>query len=388
MKRTRYYQRLTMKARRLTPALGAFFVLALSVAGCGGSVPGDAVVNMAGNPITTAAFNHWMYVAAKGQQQAPNQPVIVPNDPPSFAQCIAQARKEIPQLADPKKFPDSTLRTDCKGLFTTLSGQVLDVLIKSYWYQAEAAKQHINVTDAEVQKEFNKDKKQAYPTDAAYQAFLTQTGFTTADLLFRVRITLIFQKLLAKLSAKVTPAQIQGYYNSHLSSYGTPESRDIRIVLTKTLAQANAAKAALDAGKSWNAVAKKYSTDATTKDAGGLLTGVTKGQEEQALDKAAFSAPQGKVLGPVHGQFGYYVYEVANIHPATQQTLAQATPIIKSTLTSEQETAAQTAIDARAKKDFISQTKCRSDYSMADCSGYKAPTTSSPTTTSGTSSTG
>ena len=69
-------------------------------------------------------------------------------------------------------------------------------------------------------------------------------------------------------------------------------------------------------------VAKKYSIDNATKNHGGLLTGVTKGQEEKALDTAAFSASLNKIFGPIHGQFGYYVVEVTKITPATQQTLA------------------------------------------------------------------
>ena len=56
-----------MKVRRSFLALGAFFVFAVGVAGCGSSVSGDSVANVAGNEITTQAFNHWMYVAAKSQ---------------------------------------------------------------------------------------------------------------------------------------------------------------------------------------------------------------------------------------------------------------------------------------------------------------------------------
>ncbi len=74
-------------------------------------------------------------------------------------------------------------------------------------------------------------------------------------------------------------------------------------------------------------VAKKYSIDPTSKNKGGLLVGVTKGQQDAALDTAAFAAPKGKVLGPVKGELasGYYVFEVTKIKQATQQTLAQAT---------------------------------------------------------------
>ena len=63
-------------------------------------------------------------------------------------------------------------------------------------------------------------------------------------------------------------------------------------------------------------MAKQYSVDTATKNNGGLLVGVTKGQEEQALDKAAFPAPTGQVLGPIHGKFGYYIFEVTKVKPS------------------------------------------------------------------------
>src|ERR1700731_683403 len=136
-----------------------------------------------------------MDVAAKSQAaQSPGAPVIVPNDPPNFNNCIAQVRKQVPQLS---KDSDKTIRTDCKSLFTTLSNQVLDFLIKGYWYQAEASREHIKVTDAQVQKAFDTAKKQQFPTAAGFNTFLSQTGQTLQDILFRFRINQIFKELLA-----------------------------------------------------------------------------------------------------------------------------------------------------------------------------------------------
>src|ERR1700759_2478674 len=85
-------------------ALGTAAIVSVLLAACGGSsgtgVSSDSVAEWAGNQITTQAFNHWMYVAAKSQAaQSPGQPVIVPTDPPNFNNCINQARKEIPSLA-------------------------------------------------------------------------------------------------------------------------------------------------------------------------------------------------------------------------------------------------------------------------------------------------
>ena len=157
----------------------------------------------------------------------------------------------------------------------------------------------------------------------------------------------------------------------------------MRVVLATDQAQAQAAKKALQSGQSWSAVAKKYSTDPTTKNSGGLLTGVTKQQADTALASAAFSAPLNKLLGPIKGQFGYYVFEVTHVTPGTHQSLAQATPLIRQQLTSQQQQNAQTAIDNQAKKNWLSQTTCRSQYAMTDCKGYKGPSTATTGSSTG-----
>jgi len=368
-----------MRLRTKGSALGAFFVLALGVAGCGGGIPGDSVAVMAGNPITTAAFNHWMFVAAKGNSASSvGAPVIVPNDPPNFDACLAQVRREIPALA---KTPAKTIRADCKGLFTSLSSQVMGFLLTSYWYQAQAHKLGIKVTKADVNAALTQARRQQYPTAALFNAFLTQTGQTLPDIYYRLRVSKLYQKLLAHYGKQVTTAAIAAYYKAHPTQFGTPQTRDIRIVRTSSQAQAAAALAALNAGQSWPAVAKQYSVDAQTKNNGGLLVGVVPSGVEHALSAAAFGAPQGKLIGPIHGTFGWYVVEVAHITPATKQSLTQATPAIRQALTTTNSTAAQAALTKAVKSSWLSQTQCRGDYSMSLCSGYTAPKT--PTVGSG-----
>ena len=356
-------------------------LVAVALSACGSGIPGNSVAVVAGNPISQQAFNHWMYVDAKGEaQQSPGEPVIVPNDPPAFTNCIAQARAQIPSL---KKTASKTLQSDCKQLFTSLSGQVMDFLIKAYWYQAEAHKLGIKITDAQVQKALATAKKGQFSTDAQFQTFLKSSGQTAADITYRVRVNQVFMKLTARHPTKVTPAAIAAYYAAHKTQFGTPETRDMRIVLTKTAATAATAKKAIQHGQSFASVAKKYSTDPTTKNKGGVLTNVTAGQQDAALSQAAFSAPVNKLLGPIKGQFGYYVLEVTKVTPATQKTLAQTSATIKQTLTTQLATAAQTAVDNQAKKAFLSKTTCRALYAMADCKGYKAPKTTATTPATG-----
>jgi foldase protein PrsA len=375
-----------MKTLRSIPALGAFFVLvAVAVSACGSGIPGNSVAVVAGNPISVKAFNHWMYVDAKGQAaSSPGQPVIVPNDPPNFTACIAQARAQIPTL---KKTPAKTLKADCKQLFTSLSSQVMDFLIKAYWYQGTAHKLGIKLTDAQVQAALTKAKAGQFKTAAQFQAFLKESGQTAQDISYRIRVNQIFMKLTARHPTAVTPAKIAAYYAAHKSQFGTPETRNMRIVLAKSAAQAATAKSALQHGQSWNAVAKKYSTDPTTKNKGGVLDKVTAGQQDAALSKAAFAAPANKLLGPVKGQFGYYVVEVTKITPSTQKSLAASTALIKQTLTGQLQQSAQTAVDSTAKKEWLSKTICRASYAMADCKGYKAPKTSTATSSAGAATT-
>jgi foldase protein PrsA len=374
--------------KKYITALGAFFVLALGLSACGGGIPGNSVASMAGNPITTQTFNHWMYVAAKGQaSESSSTTVIVPNDPPDFKNCIAQVRKQIPSLA---KTPDATIRSDCKQLFTSLSSQVMDFLIKAYWYQAEAHKLGISITNAQVQAAFVKAEKQEFPTATQFQSFLSETGQTQADILYRVRVNQIFTKLEARYSKPVTASAIAAYYTAHTSSFGTPETVNLNFVRTKTASAANAALSALKSGQSFKTVAKQYSQDSATKNNGGLLTGVTKGEEELAFSNAIFAVPVGKLTGPVHGQFGYYVFKVASIKKATQKSLVEATAQIKQLLTQQQSTAGQTKVDALVKAAWFKQTKCRAAYAMDDCYGYKAPktTTASAPTGAATATTG
>jgi parvulin-like peptidyl-prolyl isomerase len=379
--------------------------VAIGVAACGGSsVPSGDVASVAGNPISSRAFDHWMFVAAKSNAtQSGQTSVIVPNDPPDFKNCIKQVREQLPSLASTK---DATLKADCGQLFNELSSQVMDFLIKAYWYQALAHKLGIHVTDAQVQKAFEQAKKTQFTSADQYKAFLTETGQTNADILFRVRVNKVYNDLLKRNTKPVNATTIADYYNSHKSEFSTPESRNLRIVRTNNQAKAAAALAALKSGQSWQTVAKNYSVDATTKSNGGQLMDVTNGEEEQALNKVAFTAPVSQIKGPVHGTFGWYVVEVTKINPATTQPLSKAKPTIKQLLTSQNGTTADTTVNNQSKKAWGSQTLCAAGFEMADCHGYKpkattttpvsptptptttaAPTSSTPTGTSSTSTT-
>jgi len=350
-----------MKRFRTLLALCAFVPALGVVVGCGG-VPGDSVATVNGDSIDKAEFAHWMNVAARTSGQTPTK---VP-DPPDYAQCVAEKKKTAPKPAkgQPKQ-TDAQLKAKCKQEYEGLRNQVLQLLVNARWLDGEAKDMGIKVTDADVKKAFDQQKKQSFPKDADYQKFLKQSGETDKDILFQVRFGLLRQKIVDKISkgaGNVSAAQISDYYNKNKGRFAQPEQREMRIVLTKDKAKAAAALKALKSGESWKSVAKKYSIDTQSKNQGGKLPAVSKGQQEKALDDAIFSAKKGQLEGPVKTQFGYYDFVVDKVTPASQQSLAQATPTIKQLLAAQNQ---QKAVDRFAKdfeKRWRDKTECREGF--------------------------
>ena len=175
----------------------------------------------------------------------------------------------------------------------------------------------VKVTDAEVKKSFDEQKKQSFPKDADYKKFLSTSGQTEEDILQRVKLDLLSNKIRDKVvkgKDKVSDKAIEDFYNKNKARFAQPEKRDLRVVLTKDKADADKAKAALESGDSWNTVAKKYSIDDTSKAAGGKLPAQAKGTLDKELDDAVFSAKKNELEGPIKTQYGYYVFTVSDDH--------------------------------------------------------------------------
>ncbi len=364
---------------RGTAALGAVFLALTGLSACGG-VSGNSVASVGGTSITTDTFNHWLKIAASSsQQQAGQRTSVAVPQPPDFQACIAQLRKSIPAPAKGAAPPtDTALKAQCQQQYSGFRDTVLQFLITADWVQGEAKDQGVNVSDPDVQKQFNTIKARQFPMPAAFQTFLTQSGQTVPDLLLRVKLNLLSSKIRDKIVKgrdQVSQAQIAAYYASHQTSFGQPERRDLRLILVKTPGAAAQAKGQIQHGKSIATVAKSLSIDQATKAKGGALTGVARGQQEKALDDAVFAAKRGVLTGPVKTQFGYYVFQVQKVTPGSQQTLAQATPMIKQQLTSQMQQAALAAFSKTFQAKWKAKTDCRSSYVMADCKQYKAPQT-------------
>ena len=348
----------------------AFLTLgAAAVIGCGSSdsVPSGSVAKVGDEEITQEEFDKWLKTAVSGQAQGAE--TVVP-DPPEFTKCVA-AKKDAPVPKGQEQPSDAALKKQCEQEYDTLKREVMLFLIQAEWVKQEAEEQGVEVSDASVKKSFEDQKKQAFPTDKAYNEFIKSSGMTEEDILFRVKLNELQQKLTQKVTqdaTKITDEDIQEYYEKNKRRFAQPERRDLRVVLTKTEAKAEQARNALNDGQAWKKVVNQYSIDEASKAQAGLLPAVAKGQQDKALDDAVFSAKKGELEGPVKTQFGWYVFEVSKITPASQQSLDQSKDTIRNLLRSERQ---QKALDEFVKdfrEDYREQTECADDYRIEECS--------------------
>ena len=369
------------RAFRITPALGAVLFALMGLSACGGGIPGNAIVAVDGNAITKDTFNHWMSVAAASSATTGAKPAIPV--PPNYTACIASAKAGVKPVKGQKAPTEGALKAQCAQQYKSLQQEVLGFLISSNWVIGEAKSLGVKISDKEVKKQFEKIKSQQFPKAAEFEKFLKTSGQSVSDLLLRVKLNLLSQKIqqkIVKQKGKVTQAQIAKYYKENPKRFAVAEKRDLQIILTKTEAQAKKAKQEVESGKSFASVAKSVSIDPTSKSNGGKLPGVVKGQEEKSLDAAVFAAKKNALTGPVKTPFGYYIFNVTGITTGSQQTLKQAETSIKSQLTATQQQSALSKFVKEFKKKWMSKTDCRAGYVVTDCKQYKAPKSTSTST--------
>ncbi len=341
-------------------------------------MPSGAVAKVDDAVIEKEDFDHWLQAAAQGQQP-PGAPggVVIP-DPPEFTDCIA-AKKKQPAPPGSQKPTDAQLKDQCKQEFDSLKQQVMQFLISAEWIQQEAEARDIEVSDEEVQKQFEDQKNQSFPNEKQYQQFLETSGQTEEDLLFRVKLDVLSNKVREAIiegKGDVSDEDVAEYYEENKERFAQPERRDLNVVLTRNEARANEAREALESGQSFKDVAKEFSIDEASKSQGGKLPAVAQGQQEKAFDDAIFSADKGELTGPVKTQFGWYVFEVSDVTEASQQSLDDAKETIRNLLKSEREQEALDSFIEDFREKYKDETQCADDYVVEDCDNAEDEATS------------
>jgi len=185
---------------------------------------------------------------------------------------------------------------------------VLEDLIKEKLLEERAKEMSVSATDEEVEAAVARVKAQYnLNTDAEFDAALAQSGMTRDELKRQMRQSITLQKVVGRDVAsqlQLTDDQLRLEYERKKDQfYAVPESAHVfEIVLKftpgdaeerqKAVGKAEAIRGGLKAGSnvSFPEIAKEQS-EGTTRDRGGDLGTVSKGELVEALDAAIFVTP-------------------------------------------------------------------------------------------------
>jgi parvulin-like peptidyl-prolyl isomerase len=365
--------------------LGVAGLVALGLAGCGGSSgktaddPPAVVARVGGSAISGAAFQRSLAAEEKGE--------VPPLVAPQFTACVAHLKQQAP-LARAEGLPvlsNAGLRNQCAARRQALREEVLDRLITDDWVIGGARELGVDVSSQRLAADLASLKRTHFPTPARFHAYLAKSGQTVGDLLLAERVQLDNEAIRAAIAGKVrsvTQAQIAQYYAQNKKQYHVPETRDVEIVGTPTPAQTQAAKREIASGKSFASVAKQQTTAQPFHSEDGVVLGLVSGlYREPSLNNAIFTARPGVLSGVIKTVIGYYVFRVRRIHPAYQETLAQATPGIRKALPAERQDKALVGFIKDWRVKWIARTDCSLGYVVGRCRQSKAsPTAEDPYT--------
>lgn len=201
---------------------------------------------------------------------------------------------------------------------------ISDLLIKD-----RADRIGATVTDAEVQDAVSRLKQQyGITTEEQFETSLRSSGLTRSEMEARLRDTLVTQKVFARELRgrdQATDAELRERYNREKESYRLPERAHLReIVILKP--ETGSIDEARTRAEEVAAAARKSGTDfgnlattmseSGTRDKGGDLGQVAKGDLIGALDSAVFNAAAGTIIGPIETKSGWHIVKVEQRLPS------------------------------------------------------------------------
>lgn len=277
---------------------------------------------------------------------------------------------------EPKKIPKPGSKK-ADELREAIVGQLLEAV----WIRGEAEELDISVTAKQVETELAQIKKSNWPTPAAYKEFLETSKLSQDEVNEKVEVQMLGTKVKELAEGGSPPPSnseiAESYEENKATTYTTKPSRDVRLIFSEDKGEVAAAVKQLkadDSPASWKVVAKKYSADPSTKNKGGLQTGLTEEilQTAGPLKAAIFGAATGEVSGPIKFQSSYVVFEVEKLNPAKVQTLGEVRAQISAQLAEQakQKYFGEFVTDFQNK--WTSRTTCASDFEIARCANYSS----------------
>jgi peptidyl-prolyl cis-trans isomerase D len=192
------------------------------------------------------------------------------------------------------------------------------------------------------------------PTDTELKAFYTANQARYTNSVPEKRQIKYFVLTDKNFADKVTvdPAEIQRAYSANQNAYRIPERVKVRHILIEmpkagpdgkvdpkamdeARAKAQDVLKQIKATGDWDGLAKKYSGDPGSKDKGGELGWLNKGQTVPEFEKVAFAQNKGQISDPVQSSFGFHIIQTEDKEDAHLKPLAEVKPAIEEAIKQE-----------------------------------------------------
>ncbi|WP_432667708.1 peptidylprolyl isomerase [Wukongibacter baidiensis] len=208
--------------------------------------------------------------------------------------------------------------------------EALEALITEKIVELEAKKENIEITEEDIGKEMKKIIDY-YGNEDAFNQVLENAGYTNDDVIKNIKTSIEIEKLLVP-SLNITEDEMKQYFNDNKASFATQEQVKTSHILVDSEEKAGEVKNKLLAGEDFSKLAKEYSLDPGSKENGGDLGYVVRGQMVPEFEDAVFTLEVGKISDPVKTQYGYHIIKVEEIKEAKEANYDESKEEIKETL--------------------------------------------------------
>jgi peptidyl-prolyl cis-trans isomerase SurA len=227
---------------------------------------------------------------------------------------------------------------------------VLEDMIKEKLLEERAAEMAVSATDEEIEVAVERVKAQYnLTTEAEFEAALASTGMTRDDLKRQMRETITLQKVIgrdvtSRLDLSDDALRLE-YERQKEKFYTVPETAHVaEIVMRFSPSDAEARQKAvttveeiqvkIKGGTSFAELAREFS-QGNTRERGGDLGSVAKGELVEALDAGIFVTPPAEYPAPVLLVDSIHLFQVTQRKPAGFKPFAEVKEDIRKRISDE-----------------------------------------------------
>ncbi|MCC7542023.1 MAG: peptidylprolyl isomerase [Deltaproteobacteria bacterium] len=248
--------------------------------------------------------------------------VAIVNEQAIFQSDVEQqVRRFLSQL---DRAPSPEVRAQA---LARLRREVLDHLIEEILVQQAASRMEVSVGAADVERAINNVIRQSGLSSARFWQVVRQQGYTVREYRNDVRRQLLRLKVLnvrVRGRVNITPEDVRDFYNRSVREARASDTFRASHILLRLPAGAGAAEVArvrtrarglameVRGGRPFADVARESSQDDATRERGGDLGELRRGQLPRTIDEAMLALDVGEVSDPVRSEHGFHVLTVTH----------------------------------------------------------------------------